>query len=283
MNIRYIAETEVLTDKLFGHNNTGDSALVENLYKQHPDCHTKFCTAYKKNSYAISTQRVSAMPGNVITGLRYRLENKVIYMDIQQGKYMDILSVDPAVPVFWTKTPESNEIAYLGAKLKKIELGDFSLPENGILTSIQMKKTTFRGGLIKFITNGFNPLDNKTVTFMNSELELNEIKLEHADDPKYVNDTKNLISKPLGADKRYSVSFQPSDFEKDFGQSTVPLLDTRECVSYPPSPLNGIRLYHEAAAGSGGLIAISLIQPDMSNLLDFKQIEQATDTLFKLD
>lgn len=274
------------SEQLFGHNNYNTPKQVSadiNTYKINTECRTTFCPASKKDFYAISTQRVSAKPGNVITGLRFQVRNRVVYIDIQQGKYSDMLTVDPDT-VFWTETPESDQIVYLGAKLRKIELGDFVLPNNSILTSIQLKKSFFRNGLIKVIVWGSTPPDmSNSVNFLNSELELNELTLNGADDPSMVDaNQKNIISKAPVAGKRYFVSFQPSGFEVDLGTHTIPYLDCREVVSNPPAPLNGVEFVHEAVKASGGFIGIKLRTPSLVDLIDSKQIVDVIDSSFEL-
>ncbi|XP_055913507.1 uncharacterized protein LOC129947100 [Eupeodes corollae] len=257
-------------EELFGHGKKG--AGIQYSFKTHPECFTTFCTTYKKYEYAISTQRVRAGPGNVITGLRFRVRNKIIYLDIQQGKYLNVLSVDPET-VYWTETPESDQIQYLDSELNKFELGDFKLQNNSLLRSVQLKPGVVHKGLIRLLIDGLTPpyMNNTNSTRpKNGEFEIHELELFNADNPTEMGNisTKNIISKPPVADKRYYVEFQPSDFRKDFGQSTIPLLDIRDVSSNPPVPLNGIGLYHEAVKGSGGLIAIKLITPNMTTLFD---------------
>ncbi|XP_055913976.1 uncharacterized protein LOC129947447 [Eupeodes corollae] len=258
------------TEQMFGHYIR--KMTVSNSFKTHPDCYTTFCHATKKNSYAISTQRVSALPGNVITGLRFRVKNKVIYIDIQQGTYIDILTVDPQT-VFWTETPESDQIIYLGANVRKLELGNFELKNNSLLTSLKLHNSILRKGLIKVSIDGLTPphMNNtESVNYENNELELNELHLIEADNPEEIGNfsIKNIISKPPVPNQRYYVTFQPSDFKKDFGQTTIPLLDIREVVSNPPAPLNGFGFYHQSVNGSGGFIGIKLITPKLTDRVD---------------
>ncbi|XP_055913064.1 uncharacterized protein LOC129946772 [Eupeodes corollae] len=259
------------TEEVFGHFVKKGGPEIQYSFKNHPDCFTTFCSTYRKNLYAISMKRVTASPGNVITGLRFRVRKRVIYIDIQEGKFSDILTVDPKT-VHWTETPESNQIQYLGSGLNKFELGDFQLRKNSLLTSVQFTKGLHKG-LIRVFIDGLTPPNmNNTdsVSYENNDLELNELQLSEGDNPTEMGNvnSKNMISKPPVPDQRYFVTFQPSDFKKDFGQSTIPLLDIREVVSNPPAPLNGFGFYHEAVSGSGGLIAIKLITPKLTDHLD---------------
>ncbi|XP_055913525.1 uncharacterized protein LOC129947115 [Eupeodes corollae] len=259
------------TEEVFGHPMNEEGPELRYNFKQHPECHTNFCTTYNRNVYAISTQRVTASPGNVITGMRFGIRNRVIYIDIQEGTFSSMLSVDPET-VHWTETPESNEIQYLGSGLNRLELGDFELRNNSLLTSVQFAKG-LQKGLIRVFIDGLTPPDmnnTESVSYENHDLEMNELQLPEGDNPTEMDNSivKNMISKPPVADKRYFVQFQPSDFRKDFGQSTIPLLDIREVASNPPAPLNGFGFYHEAVSGSGGLIAIKLITPKLTDHVD---------------
>lgn len=62
--------------------------------------------------------------------------------------------------------------------------------------------------------------------------------------------------------------FQPTDLEKDAGQTTIPFLDIQPIVPKPPVPLAGAGIFHKGQTGSGGFIALKLITYNFSRHLE---------------
>lgn len=67
---------------------------------------------------------------------------------------------------------------------------------------------------------------------------------------------KNTI---LSAPGMHYVKFQPTDLEKDAGQTTVPYFDIQEVVTKPPSPIGGVGTYYKGSPGFGGYIGLELL------------------------
>ncbi|XP_055913142.1 uncharacterized protein LOC129946824 [Eupeodes corollae] len=264
-------------EETFGHESS-DSSLNEHEFTVQDQCPFSLCPIYKKNAVAISTQRVSAEPGNVITGARFRLEDGVIYIDIQQGKFEDILSVEPNV--HWKETPAGGPVQYLSSTANRLELGDFEVDDKSYLTSIQIVPGRGRYGSTHFEIKVGGASGPQWLNFGvqgsgKSFVETNELRVPEADDAeKAVIDTKNLISQPPKEGERYFITLQPSDIKKDLGRSSYPLIDIRPVVSNPPAPMRGFGIYHTNV----GLLSLKMITPKLDHLADYKLNEALLET-----
>ncbi|XP_055912401.1 uncharacterized protein LOC129946293 [Eupeodes corollae] len=259
-------------EEILGHISS-DSNLHEQQFTSQDPCPFTLCPIYKKNAAAISTQVVSAEPGNVITGLRFRVEDGVIYIDIQQGKFIDVLSVDPKV--YWTKTPAGGPVQYLSSTANKLELGDFEVEDNVYLTSIQIAPVRGRYNSMRFEikvggSSGPQWFNLGVQGNRNYFPDSNELQVSEADDAEKAEiDAKNLISEPPKEGERYFITLKQSDIKKDLGRSTYPLIDIRPVVSSPPAPMRGFGIYHTNV----GLLSLKLITPKLDHLADYKLTE----------
>lgn len=70
---------------------------------------------------------------SVITGVKWLIKNKTVYMEIQEGKYVNG-SIDSST-INWKTTPEDyTQTATLNITHRSIALNDVILPPNAILT-----------------------------------------------------------------------------------------------------------------------------------------------------
>lgn len=61
------------------------------------------------------------------------------------------------------------------------------------------------------------------------------------------------------------VTFGPSGFERDRGQTTVPYVDVQEVTA--TTPLSGASLYYKGSKGYGGFVALKLRTYNMAEHL----------------
>lgn len=86
---------------------------------------------------------------------------------------------------------------------------------------------------------------------------------------------EELIGKP---GKSY-IRFQPTDFFKDAGQTTVPYLDIQPVVTSPPSPIQGIGVYYKGHKGYGGFIGLKLLTVDVSDKLNLDTVDRLSNNV----
>ncbi|XP_055840633.1 uncharacterized protein LOC129908272 [Episyrphus balteatus] len=275
--INYIAPNGF--EGVLGHKVDGE--LVEEPLSSDGNCPTLFCNGYKKNAVSVCLQRLRAEPGNVITGYRFTVsDDGVLCYDIQEAKFIDTLTVD-ASTVKWTSPQPGGRTVPLTAKINKIQTGDFSVDKGQFVTEIQIKQGNRydrTSDTLYVCVGGSNERGNWN-SFTDCDISpipaSNEIQLD-GDDPAQ-GPSNNLIKLPPVPGQRSFIKLQPSNFKKDLGQTSCPLIDIRPVVSNPPSPMSGFGLYIEAAEGSCGILAAKLISPDLSDMADINQIKLATD------
>ncbi|XP_055912739.1 uncharacterized protein LOC129946540 isoform X1 [Eupeodes corollae] len=265
-------------DQTLGHS-VSTPGLVKREFSSTKSCFSEFCNAYKKKVVGVSTKLVSAEEGSVITGVRFVIKDNIIHIEIQEAPFVDDLNIDKDY-LYWTEQPKSDEVLYLDSKIRNFELGDVELPPNQYIKTIQFKLKNEEEGLIGLYINGIT--SERIGQQWYPGAKSSEIPLAGSESPDKFADAKHLVSKPPLANRPYHVSLQPTDLYKEFGISTVPNFDLRSVSSYPAAPVAGIGMYHHTVKGSGGFLALKLIQPNMAPYVDYNVIEKVIDTLVKL-
>ncbi|KAF7987764.1 hypothetical protein HCN44_003627 [Aphidius gifuensis] len=177
----------------------------------------------------ISTSLVLASPGFCVTGVRWLIKNKIVYLEIQQGKIFEG-RIDPTVPVEWKISPEnSSQVLILNETFRTFYLDDITLPARSYVTGVQF-------GMLM------------------GNLAIQELMLDRPDASEF-SGKNNILSVP----GMHYVKFQPTDLEKDAGQLTVPYFDIQEVVTNPPSPVGGVGTYYKGSPGFGGYIGLELL------------------------
>ncbi|XP_044019302.1 uncharacterized protein LOC122859681 [Aphidius gifuensis] len=227
----------------------------------------------------ISTSLVLASPGFCVTGVRWLIKNKIVYLEIQQGKIFEG-RIDPTVPVEWKISPEnSSQVLILNETFRTFYLDDITLPARSYVTGVQFGM--LMGNLAMYVygvgSNGENV--NASSNFNNNKSRLNklliifinilglftkqtciffvnrqELMLDRPDASEF-SGKNNILSVP----GMHYVKFQPTDLEKDAGQLTVPYFDIQEVVTNPPSPVGGVGTYYKGSPGFGGYIGLELL------------------------
>ncbi|CAG5085272.1 Protein of unknown function, partial [Cotesia congregata] len=90
-----------------------------------------------------------------------------------------------------------------------------------------------------------------------------EVDLSNSDDPLKSLENLNISSQNL------FVNFQMTDYEKDFGQLTVPYFDSRAAGVASLSAVSGVGIIHRGGKGYGGFLAPKLVNVDHARYIDF--------------
>jgi len=110
---------------------------------------------------------------------------------------------------------------------------------------------------INFITGLLNPglsyWLSKDTTPNSKENPRTEVPLYKPHDPARVTTPTEVDSQ----DNTF-VTFQPSDFDSDLAQMTVPYFDAIPVTTSPASWITGLDLLHKGSRGSGGFVSFKL-------------------------
>ncbi|XP_057333584.1 uncharacterized protein LOC130672841 [Microplitis mediator] len=99
-----------------------------------------------------------------------------------------------------------------------------------------------------------------------------ELNLSHSDDPLKADTKNHLDSYP-----NQFIKFQVTDYQKDFGQLTIPYFDARPAAILGDKALSGIGLAHRGSKGYGGFLVPKLINADHSQYINFTLTQQQID------
>jgi len=216
----------------------------------------------------------------VVTGLRFVKKNRIIHLQIQQGKLLPRGNIDPAtvewVPVEDYKTTDRNifngqDYHTLSWEHRSIDLDDLVADEGHVLTGIRFKKIGSHLNFEIYITP-FNftsgqliePID-RSIWKDNSNTDVS------AENPRKRLDLNNpdvpirtpTPSVPDSKSDQY-VEFTNTDMDRDAAQTTVPFLDAQPVASLLAVPLSGAGIYHKGQRNFGGFIAPKIITYDFS-------------------
>lgn len=122
---------------------------------------------------------------------------------------------------------------------------------NHIRIEVRATKFDFDKGRLKDI--------NRSIWIGQSD-QLREIKIHRPDVP-----IKARFKSRMYPENNEFVQFQPSDFDKDASQTTVPFLDSTPLEA--TSPLAGVGLYYKSSIGYGGFIGPKLIVFDFGKYI----------------
>ncbi|KAF5282500.1 hypothetical protein FQR65_LT14270 [Abscondita terminalis] len=227
----------------------------------------------------------------VVTGLRFVKKNRIIHLQIQEGKLLPQGKIDPTT-VRWVQ-PEDYRITdryiYNGQdyhtltwEQRSIDLDDLPTDDGYILTGVRFKKIgthlnfeiymslfDFDSGKLKepIHNSVWKDNSNTDVSFNNPRTQLH---LRFPDVPTRL----PISSKPDSKSDQY-VEMTHTDFDRDAAQTTVPFFDAQPVAPSVPVPLAGAGIYHKGGPNSGGFIAPKVITYDFGRHLngDFPEYE----------
>ncbi|CAG9812536.1 unnamed protein product [Phaedon cochleariae] len=219
----------------------------------------------------------------IVTGLRFVKKNRIIHLQIQEGKLMERGRVDIStvhwVPVEGYKITDRkiyNHQDYhtFTWENRALDLDDLEAGPGYILTGIRFKEIGSHLNLEIYVTEFdfdtgklVNPRstsvwkDNPNTDSSNSNPRT-KVHLNQPDIPI----RSPSPSVPDSWSDQY-IEFTNTDLNRDAGQTTVPFLDAQKLESLQAVPLSGAGLFHKGGPFSGGFITPKLITYDFSKHL----------------
>ncbi|XP_066151751.1 uncharacterized protein [Euwallacea fornicatus] len=272
---------EYQSGRTFGKKSNCWKKPIDSWWRWFVRCSYCFCICDEQGSKSdryINLKPVMADIENnrVVTGLKFVKENRIMHLQIQEGKLLPYGYIDNNtvrwVPVeeykitndgvynmkdYFTMTYENRQMAMDDIELSENDLVmtgvRFQFIDNQIRLQIHANKFDFESGKI-LVTEGnysYNAAGGK-----------NKIEIYKADIP--------INSPPSEMDyftEDPYVEFTHTDMDLDAAQTTVPFVDITPLTNYPQVPLRGAGVYYRGKGGYGGFIAPKLITYDYSKLI----------------
>ncbi|XP_063904374.1 uncharacterized protein LOC135123541 isoform X2 [Zophobas morio] len=240
-------------------------------------CSYCFCICDEYDKY--STERtinlrvaMSNTAGNkVVTGLRFVKHNRIIHLQVQEGKLLPFGQIDLST-VRWVppedysiqnKNYHKNEDYHVFTwEERGVDLADIKAENGTVITGVQFKKVGTRIHLevrltpFNFTTGVLK--DNQSFIIHDPNIQHKhdsgkELKLITTDIP-----TRSPFPSTRLTTDTY-VQFTNTGYDKDAGQTTVPFFDAQPVESTMPVPLSGVGLFHKGQPGYGGFITPKIL------------------------
>ena len=216
----------------------------------------------------------------VVTGLRFTKRNRIIHLQIQEGKLLPQGEIDQET-IRWVPVEDyriTDRYIYNGQdyhtlswEQRSIDLDDLIADDRHLLTGVRFKKIGTHLNFEIYIT----PFDFETGKLLeptqrsiwkdnsNTDVSLQNPRTQvYLKDPDIPTRTP-AASRPDSKSDQY-IDFTHTDINRDAAQTTIPFLDAQPVVPKLPVPLAGAGLYHKGARYSGGFIAPKIITYDFS-------------------
>lgn len=253
--------------------------------------HCSYCFCLCDDQGASSDRYINMRPtianishNYVITGLRFVKKNRVIHLQIQEGKLLPYGNID-AKTVRWVPVDDykiTNPKVFSGRdfhtltwETRAIDLDDLHANTSHLVTGIRFKPigthlnfeiytTPFdfeAGQLVEPLQkSGWKDNPNTDSSLKNPRSRVNLINPD-------VSTRSPLPSIPDSKHDQY-IEFRETDMDKDASQTTVPFLDAQPVESVSPTPLSGVGIYHKGRGGFGGFIAPKIITYDYTEHME---------------
>ncbi|VEN36571.1 unnamed protein product [Callosobruchus maculatus] len=260
--------------------------------------HCSYCFCYCDEQGPNSDRYFNMRPvlanvenNSVVTGLRFVKHNRIIHIQIQEGKLQPRGNIDPETikwkPVEDYKITDKNiqsgkDYHTMSWEKRAFDLDDLEGDEGYILTGVRFKEigshlnfeiylTKFdfeKGKLIpqssiwKDNPNTDSSIKNPSLRGYSNPVRLTKVRLNRPDIPT----RSTSPSVPDSSTDQY-IEFTNTDIDKDVAQTTVPFLDAQKVESFRPVPLSGAGVFHKGRDHFGGFVAPKLITYDFSKHL----------------
>ncbi|CAG9863090.1 unnamed protein product [Phyllotreta striolata] len=220
--------------------------------------------------------RSDTASNKVVTGMRLIKHNRIIHIQIQEGKLLPHGYIDQNttrwVPVDNYKI--TNNGVKRGSDYHTMDYFSRSLYLDTVKTTGQ--NTLITG--VKFVMMGSGlrlqiietPFDFSTGRLHDDETsELmargtrRKLLMEKPNIPIYSKESKKFDT------NTYFIDFTHTDLDADAGQTTVPFIDIQPVYSDPAVPLNSAAIYYKGGKGSGGFIGMEIGTFEYSDKLQF--------------
>lgn len=182
-------------------------------------------------------------PRNVDSQWKTSQQFNVDDEDVDEGQDYTTLSWANRSIALVSAIIEDNEHVVTGVRFRR--------SHNHIRLEVRATRFDFETGHLK------DP--GKSIWIGNNAI-LREVKIHRPDVP-----TKSRVKSTFYPENNNFVRFQPTDFEKDASQTTIPFLDASRLEA--SSPLAGVGLYYKSTYGYGGFIGPKLIVFDFGKYI----------------
>lgn len=246
-------------------------------------CSYCFCLCDEQGVYSdryINMRSVIAdvMNNRVVTGLRFAKKNRIIHIQIQEGKLLPRGAIDENtvrwVPVENYKITDRNiynkqDYHTLSYEQRIIGLDDLESNQTYLVTGVRFMMIgdhlTFQIHVTEFNFETGKLIEPEHTSVWESNNDVSnktEIILQNPDVPTCL-PTKSKLNT---TNKQY-VKFTNTDIDRDAAQTTVPFFDAQPVTSTLPVPLAGAGIYHKGGKNSGGFIGLKIFTYDFSKHL----------------
>ncbi|XP_015115237.1 uncharacterized protein LOC107039885 [Diachasma alloeum] len=243
-------------------------SIDDQLYfSDHPKSNTSvsrcFCKCHRNSSthsISLSMSRANVVNNMIITGARFVQHNKILHIQVKQGKLMKDGKVNPKTES-WVQLPHNPEVRAITIDSRTFLLNNPVLPFGYALIGAQffmkrdkiairivgkqfdMSQGILLPGLIQVSTEPFHRFETLTFTKEKPGLDAEGLNVLYTSDSGPNSHTIQLETLPI---------------EKDFLQSTVPFFDAVAVETKPPRALSGLGLLHKGVQNISGLISLEV-------------------------
>lgn len=217
----------------------------------------------------------------VVIGLRFVKRNRIIHLQIQEGRLMPKATIDTEtirwVPVHDYKITDQNvandaDFHTLTWEKRALDLDDLQGNKSQLITGVKFQMIgSHLNFMVKvtefdFATGNLEPLKSIWLDNLNTDVNKKnprkKLDLENRD----ISIRTEIPSLPDSRSDQY-LEFTHTDLDRDAAQTTIPFIDAQAVVSAIPVPLAGAGIYHKGQRHFGGFIAPKIITYDYSFLL----------------
>ncbi|KAK0092542.1 hypothetical protein PV326_001195 [Microctonus aethiopoides] len=242
---------------------------------KHQTCELCACYCDYKNSprsirsFSLKEVNSNINENYVITGIRFRIVNQVVCLQIQQGKLINTI-IDPKTvrwqPVHLSKLENNNDVVRLNYTKRSLNLDDVEVSRRSIVTGVKFQmiddRLTLMVSGVEIFKNGSinsSPIwySAKSNVETREEININDLNV-----PTSSSEENEILSQP----NDYFIKFTTTSWISDEAQTVVPFIDLQEVATDPPSPIGGVGIYHKRQKTDGGFIAPKLLS---ANYLSF--------------
>jgi hypothetical protein len=252
-------------------------------------CSYRFCLCVEGPRYFsdryinLRELKANVTANRVVTGLRFVKHNRIIHLQVQEGRLLPEGQIDNAT-VRWVPVEDYQTIGSgisanadyfrLSWEERSLELNDLMADEGFVVTGVsfrhdgrlklEIQTTPFNFTTGQLINPGISSvvkIRKRTYLEMKFRHFGKEVKLDQPDVP-------TRRTKP--STDRFTdgfVRFTHSDYDKDAAQTTVPFFDAQPVRPAVPVPLSGVGIYHKGARGCGGFVAPRVFAYDSTKYL----------------
>ncbi|XP_034936300.1 uncharacterized protein, partial [Chelonus insularis] len=217
-------------------------------------------------SFCQDMVETDSLLGYVLTGVRFKIRDRIVYLEIQQGKLVNG-NIDLKT-VHWKNSQPCRYYGVLNYNHRSLQLDDVLAPEGYAITGLfwirYHKRTAYfgfeKGRLILAIKA--TRVDNHGNLVPEKWLIREKIsapsRVLHVFN-QYILSSPTKKSQELSTPNKHYIKFRTTSWSKDFAQHVVPFIDLQEVISNSSKLVTGVGVYYRSRKQYGGFIALKLI------------------------